>query len=193
MSTPKEARKLKLISSLFSPEEELVEKVIKQMEGYFGPVDWVSESLLFNRTKYYSREMGWPLYRRFTSFSNLIPPDSMVDIKLTTNRIENEHLAGKRRRINIDPGYIALERLVLATGKNYVHRIYLGKGIYADLTLIFHGGTFKPLAWTYADYADEKLIGYFTMVRGRYLQQLREERKAPECSSAIQYTGENYA
>jgi hypothetical protein len=177
MSTPKEAKKVKLISSLFSPEEELIGMVIKQMEGYFGPVEWISEKLFFKRTRYYAEEMGWPLYRRFTSFSRLIPPDSIADIKLMTNRIENEHLVDDRRRINIDPGYISLERLVLATGKNYIHRIYLKKGLYADLTLIFHAGTFKPLAWTYPDYANEKVIGYFNMVRNGYLQHLREEEK----------------
>ncbi len=175
MSIPQEAKKVKLISSLFSAQEELIESVIQQMEGYFGPVDWVSERLLFDRTRYYAKEMGWPLYRQFISFAKLISPDSIVDIKLVTNRIEREHLSERRRRINIDPGYITLERLVLATGKNYIHRIYLRKGLYADLTLIFHAGTFKPLRWTYPDYADEKVIGYFNMVRRGYLQRLREE------------------
>ena len=122
MSTPKEAKKVKLISSLFSSEEELIEKAIKQMEGYFGPIDWVSEKLVFNRTRYYAKEMGGDLLRRFISFSKLIRPDSIVDIKLMTNTIENEHLVDKRRKINIDPDYTSLERLVLATGKNYVHR-----------------------------------------------------------------------
>ena len=177
MSTPEEVTKVKLISSLFSQKEKLIENVIKQMEGYFGPADWVSEKLVFNRTRYYEKEMGWLLYRRFISFSKLISPDSIVDIKLMTNKIENEHLVDKRRKINIDPGYISLERLVLATGKNYTHRIYLTKGIYADLTLVFHAGIFNPLAWTYPDYADEKVIGYLNMVRNDYLQHLREEEK----------------
>ena len=177
MSTPKEAKKVKLVSSLFSPDEELIEKVIKQMEGYFDPVDWVSEKLVFNRTRYYEKEMGWPLYRRFISFSRLISPDEIVDIKLITNTIENEYLVDKRRKINIDPGYISLERLVLATGKNYIHRIYLKKGIYADLTLIFYAGTFKPLAWTYPDYAEEKVIGYFNMLRDRDLKHLTVVKK----------------
>jgi len=190
VSTPKEARKVKLINSLFSPEEKLVEKVIEQMEGYFGPVDWVSEKTVFNRTRYYAKEMGWPLYRRFISFSKLICPDSIADIKLMTNTIENEHIVDKRRKVNIDPGYISLERLVLATGKNYIHRIYLKKGIYADLTLVFHAGTFKPLAWTYPDYADEKVIAYFNMARNGYLQHLREEE--PEGCSQTQQ-GDNYA
>ncbi len=174
MSIPKEVKMVKLISSLFSSEEDLIERVIKYMETYFDSVDWVSEKLVFNRTRYYEKETGWPLYRRFISFSKLIYPDSIVDIKLMTNTIENEHLVNKRRRINIDPGYISLERLVLATGKNYTHRIYLTKGIYADLTLVFHAGTFKPLAWTYPDYANEKVIGYFNKARNGYLHHLRE-------------------
>ena len=162
-----------LIMSLFSREGKLIENVIKKMEGYFGPVNWISENFIFNRTRYYEREMGWPLHRRFIAFSELIRPDSIVDIKLMTNKIENDHLIDNKRKINIDPGYISLERLVLATGKNYTHRIYLGKGIYADLTLIFHSGTFMPLAWTYPDYSDEKVIACFNALRDDYLQQLR--------------------
>jgi hypothetical protein len=184
MSTPQGARKVKLISSLFSPEEALIDAVIKEMEEHFGPVDWVSGKLFFDRTRYYEREMAWPLHRRFVAFFNLIKPDSIVDIKLVTNRIEKEYLVNTKRRINIDPGYISLERLILATGKNYIHRIYLTKGIYADLTLIFHGGTFKPLAWTYPDYADERVIGMFNIVRSAYLQHIRENEhfESKDCS-----------
>ena len=193
MSTPKEGKKVKLISSLFSPEEDLIDKVIKQMEGSFGPVDWVSGKLAFDRTKYYAKEMGWPLWRRFISFSNLIMPNSIVDMKLATNAIENGHAVDKRRKINIDPGYVSLERLILASGKNYIHRIYLRKGIYADLTLVFHAGTFKPLPWTYPDYADEKIIGYFNIIRDGYLQCLRkEDRELFEGSASIQ-KGDKYA
>lgn len=180
MSTPEEAKEVKLISSLFSSEEDLIEKVIKQMEGSFGPVDWVSEKLAFDRTRYYAKEMGWPLWRRFISFSNLILPETLVDIKLATNTIENGHLVDRTRKINIDPGYISLERLILASGKNYIHRIYLREGIYADLALVFHAGTFKPLPWTYPDYADEKIIGYFNMIRNAYLQHLRKGERGLE-------------
>ena len=168
---------VKLIASLFSSNEALIEKVIEQMQRYFGKVDWVSEKLLFNRTRYYEKEMGWPLYRRFLSFAKLISADSLPDVKLETNRCENTHSADARRMINIDPGYISPERLVLATGKNYIHRVYLTKGIYADLTLVFHAGTFTPLVWTYPDYADVRVISYFNTVRNDYLENLRKEGK----------------
>ncbi len=174
MSQPQETKKVKLISSLFSPDGALIDTGIKEMEQRFGPVDWVSEVLAFNRTRYYEKEMGWPLYRRFISFLRLIMPESIADIKLITNELEKEHLDKEKRKINIDPGYVTLERLVLTTGKNYSHRVYLKKGIYADLTLIYHDGTFKPLSWTYPDYAEEKVIGLFNGLRSGYLQHLRE-------------------
>ena len=177
MSIPKEPPKVKLISSLFSPDEDLLSEVMQEMEGHFGPTDWKSEKLIFDRTRYYANEMGWPLYRRFISFSRLIAPDALVDTKLLTNTLEQAHLVKASRTINIDPGYLSLERLVLATGKNYIHRVYLNRGIYADLTLVFHAGTFKPLPWTYPDYADERVIRHFNMLRSEYLYSLREGRK----------------
>ena len=78
-----------------------------------------------------------------------------------------------RRTVNIDPGYICLERLVLATGKNYTHRIYLSRGIYADLTLVFHRQSFRTLPWTYPDYADPSAVEVFNALRERYKAQLR--------------------
>ena len=173
MSSPRDAEDVKLISSLFSPHKELIVSVIAEMEQIFGPTDWISPELFFDRTKYYAKEMGWPLHRRFVSFERLIRPLGIVEIKLTTNRIENDNLQDGKRQINIDPGYISLERLVLVTGKNYGHRIYLSKGIYADLSLIFHQGSFGPLQWTYKDYASPEIIAFFNNVRERYKRQLR--------------------
>ncbi len=173
MSTPSESEDVKLISSLFSPKKELIRRVIEELEEVFGPRDWISPDLLFERTKYYAREMGWPLYRHFVSFKDLIRPEDIVGIKIKTNEIENRYLDKGNRRINIDPGYVALERMVLATGKNYTHRIYLSKGIFADLTLVYHRGTFTPLEWTYRDYAESEIIGYLNDIRERYKNQVR--------------------
>ena len=173
MSQPREPEKVKLISSIFSPEESLIDQVISHMLNAFGPTDWVSPPLSFDRTRYYEREMGWPLYRRFITFEQLIHPDQIVRIKLETNDIEQRHEQAGRRSVNIDPGYVSLERLVLATGKNYTHRIYLSHGIYADLTLVYQKGSFRPLVWTYKDYADLQVIQWFNELRERYKRQLR--------------------
>ncbi|MFH1349683.1 MAG: DUF4416 family protein [Pseudomonadota bacterium] len=173
MSNPHKAEDVKLISSLFSSQKALIENVLHELEGIFGPSDWTSPGLLFDRTRYYEKEMGWPLHRRFVSFRKLIRPEDIVDIKLTTNGVEKRYLQDEGRMINLDPGYISLERLILATGKNYTHRIYLSKGIYADLTLVFKKASFVPLQWTYRDYADPVIVGYFNEIRERYKRQLR--------------------
>jgi hypothetical protein len=181
MSIPNVAEDVKLICSLFSSDQELIDKVINELEMLFGPTDWISPWLLFDRTRYYEKEMGWPLHRRFISFRDMIKPEAIVEKKLATNIIENKYAKEDgTRNINIDPGYVALERLVLATGKNYTHRIYLSHGIYADLTLIFHGKSFKALEWTYRDYGDQAAIDYFNEVRRKYKAQLRGMTLQPE-------------
>jgi len=173
MSQPKAPPKVKLIASIFALDEEYITGAIQDLSDLFGPIDWISELIPFNRTKYYEREMGWPLIRRFISFEMLVDPGDIADIKLKTNRLETKYSIDNKRCVNIDPGYVALERLVLATGKNYTHRIYLKDGIYADLTLIFQKGSFSPLPWTYPDYKEEKIIQWFNKVREKYKDQLR--------------------
>jgi hypothetical protein len=96
----------------------------------------------------------------------------LADIKCFTNDLEDRSSAEGKRLINVDPGYLLPERFVLATGKNYTHRIYLKAGIYADLTLIYYKGQFRPLEWTYPDYAGEPVIGFLESVRDKYLYQL---------------------
>ena len=177
MSHPQEPYKVKLIISLFSSEKDLISAIIKDLEAMNGKPDWFSPELFFDRTRYYAKEMGWPLHRRFIAFERLIPPDQLVDIKLNTNGIEEQYRVSGKRRINIDPGYISAERLILATGKNYTHRIYLSRGIYADLTLIFQRGSFRSLGWTYPDYSDPGTIEWFNEVRARYMKQLKEGDK----------------
>jgi hypothetical protein len=173
MSAPRESDRVKLITSLFSAEKELIDQVIAELKETFGAMDVITPWLMFDRTRYYEKEMGWPLYRRFVTFRDLIPPEDLVNKKLATNSIEERYTITGKRRINIDPGYICLERLVLATGKNYTHRIYLGHGIYADLTLVFNKGTFKSLEWSYRDYADQESIAFFNNEREKYKNQLR--------------------
>ena len=173
MSNPRESDKVRLFSSLFSTEKDLIDKAIDELIELFGPPEVITPWLMFERTRYYEKEMGWPLYRRFVTFRELITPEDLVNKKLSTNNIETKYSIDGKRRINIDPGYICLERLILATGKNYTHRIYLSHGIYADLTLVFNKGTFKPLEWSYPDYSDNESIEFFNNEREKYKIQLR--------------------
>ncbi len=174
MSIPQPPRPARLVIGLYMKDQALLEPLATILSEKFGPVEMVSEWLPFDYTDYYTREMGSPLFRRMLSFRNLIEQTDLPDIKLFTNRLESEYSDGNLRRVNIDPGYMLMERFVLATGKNFTHRIYIGKGIYADLTLIYQKGDFRTLPWTYPDYADERMISHLRRIRGRYAEDLKK-------------------
>ena len=172
MSVPREPKPAKLVISTFMQDKQLLQEAVRSLSESFGSVDMVSPWLPFDQTDYYTAEMGAPLFRRFISFDELIQQDDLADIKRHANDLEGQFAKQRKRLVNIDPGYMLAERFVLATGKNYTHRIYLRAGIYADLTLIYHNGRFRPLDWTYPDYAGEATINFLQSIRDRYMFQL---------------------
>jgi hypothetical protein len=173
MSQPKPGLPVKPLVSLILAREDLGPSVLARLMDYFGPPDLVGPLRPFTDTDYYTPEMGPGLGRLLASFLHLAEPARLQDWKVFTNRVEQEFALGDRRLVNLDPGYVAAERLVLATGKNYSHRLYLDNGIYGDLTLIYQGGAFQPLPWTYPDYASGALPALLARVRQKYLWQLK--------------------
>ena len=167
---------VKLIMSLISSDDRLLHQVIEVLGERYGEVDFTSDILPFDFTDYYCAEMGEGLFRRFVTFDPLIPREHLVRIKQETNGIEEQFSVEGKRRINIDPGYICAEHLILATTKGYTHRPYLGEGIHADLTLIYREGKFRPLDWTYPDYASSPVREILQGVRKRYVQELQEAK-----------------
>ncbi len=173
MSCPKEAKPAKLVIGLLLNNKALLPDIAERLEDKFGPIDMISGWMDFNYTDYYAEEMGTPLYRRMLSFKGLIEQQDLSQIKLQTNRLEKSYAHAEKRCINIDPGYLLYARFVLATGKDYTHRIHIGSGIYGDLTLVFQKGAFQSLPWTYPDYSDAEMIGFLTQVREKYGADLR--------------------
>ncbi|MFQ6617158.1 MAG: DUF4416 family protein [Fidelibacterota bacterium] len=168
---------VKLFAAVMVQKEELFSIAEEHLERSLGPVDTKSEVYPFNHTDYYSNEMGRDLLKRIVSFKELRSPDNIHRVKITTNNIEKS-LAGRvkkklLRNVNIDPGYMTLEKVVLLTTKNYDHRIYLADGIYAEVTLRYRQGTFRPMEWTYPDYRMEAVKGYFNTLRKEYIRQLK--------------------
>ena len=165
---------VKLIVGMISAKEDLFKKVEGKMEQKFGLIDFQSSFLPFTYTRHYESEMGKNLKRKFFSFCSLIDPEEIAEVKLFTNELEQSFLYpnSKKRCINIDPGYLSFSKLVLATTKNYAHRIYLSKGIYAEITLRYEKGKgFKPLKWTYPDYRSEVYLQIFQQIRRIYRGQ----------------------
>ena len=146
----------------------------RELHSRWGELDYVSEPFPFTQSSYYDQELGTPIMRRLISFCRLVPQDRLPEIKLGANALEDMWRdAAGNRQVNLDPGLLCLERLVLATGKNFTHRVYLGQGIFADLTLIFQKGGWQTLPWTFPDYAGSHIQSLLTQMRARYKQRLR--------------------
>lgn len=173
MSRPRPPQPAKLVIGLFTSAKRHAAEVCNQLQSVYGPVDLVSRWFDFAFTDYYRQEMGAPLFRRVFAFERLIPQQHLAMIKCHTNALETALSRDGRRRVNIDPGYLLYERFVLATGKNYTHRIYIGCGIYADLTLIYQKGAYRPLPWTYPDYATSEILDFLLEVRRLYAENVK--------------------
>ena len=126
-----------------------------------------------------AEEFGPGLQREFLSFEKLMDPGMLADVKLLTNALEQRWSLAGRRPINLDPGYISPEKLVLATTKNHGHRIYLGRGVYAEVTLAYRNKAYRPWPWTYPDYRSEAYLEIMQAIRRVYMGQLRELHRDP--------------
>ncbi len=148
------------------------------LEEIFGTIILKSHSFPFHETDYYRNEMGESLIRVWVAFDRLIDPDMIVDIKQHCNQIERDRFSSSgKRRVNIDPGYLTLGKVVLATTKNNQQRLYLGSGIYGEVTLRYIHKSYKPWEWTYSDYRRSEALNFFLQLR-TILKRLLRERSA---------------
>jgi len=187
MSQPRPPKPAKLVISCLTKDKKVFGEVAQRLSESFGQPDVISQWLAFENTDYYKPEMGAPLFRRLMAYHDLMEQEGLPDVKIMTNALENRFATAGKRLVNMDPGYLLAERFVLATGKNYAHRIYLRAGIYGDLTLVYHKGGFQGLDWTYPDYAGEGIISFLQCVRDRYMYQIKESgHQRPEVAKTRQ-------
>ncbi|MGB2598843.1 MAG: DUF4416 family protein [Candidatus Omnitrophota bacterium] len=165
---------VKLVASIIFKDENSREAALSKLKNLYGELEPLEKLIPFDYTDYYYEEMGRPLMRKLVCFKKLAGMENISRIKLKTNRIEKHACAGKKRTVNIDPGYVTEAKLVLLTTNDYTHRVYLGRRIFAESTLFFKDGKFEPWPWTYPDYASEELTSYFEKVREIYLQDVKK-------------------
>lgn len=158
------------IGALFSDENRLQEAIC-EAEIPFGIIDLVSDDFPFDITDYYNAEMGTPIYRRFVSFSKLSAPDFLAEAKILTNAIENKLKLHDQRKVNLDVGYIDYDKVVLASAKYGIHKVYLTQGIYADLTLHYSKGRYQPYDWAFQDFKRDVYLPFFLKMREIYKRQ----------------------
>lgn len=176
MGTIRDVLKVKPICAVtFQPRIEL-SQIVRALQSILGSVEDQSTIFDFSFSDYYREEMGTGLKKVFMSFQNSIHPSELPGKKLETNALEDRWSVKSERRVNLDPGYITGAKLVLASTKNFSHRIYLEDGIYGDLQLRFRQNRFHPNEWTYPDYQTELAFSFFRKVREKYIQQGQSEK-----------------
>ncbi len=155
-------------------EDFLPQELLPRLEPSLGMIALQSEPYEFSQfTSYYEKEMGFPLFKSFLFFEILREPEFLVELKHLCFYLEREFSEEEKRLVNLDPGYLTLSKVVLSTFKDYAHRIYLGRGVYAEVEYVYWEGSFQVLPWTYPDYQEEKVIAMFNRAREFYKERLR--------------------
>ena len=183
MGAARQPLPVKLICGMIAGRADLFGEAEARLAALYGPVDGRSDVMAFDLTDYYSEEMGQGLLRQFVTFQELIDPGRLARIKLETNEIERGFHASSagapRRRINLDPGYLTAAKFVLATTKDFAHRVYLSDGIYAEVTLGFRKSGCVSFDWTYPDFRSPRYAPFLLEARRRYMAEVDERPKPP--------------
>jgi len=172
---------VKLIIAVMAADRKCLSAALDAIVAEFGTTDFVSDVWPFDQTDYYKEQTGPHILKQFVSVEDLIDPGELARIKHKTNKIEQKqaeqlHSEGIvwPRPINLDPGIIEPSKLILASTKNYSHRIYIGQGMYAEVTLTFHKGKWQSFPYTYPDYKQPGYHEFFSKVRTRLIEQRKD-------------------
>ena len=175
----KDPKPVKSIVGILAANQDCLRTAREALAAEFGKADFVSDIWPFTQTDYYKDQTGENILRQFVSIEELIDPGALATLKHRANKLEQNLAADLAldlpRPINLDPGIIEPSKLILASTKNYSHRIYIGDKIYAEVTLIFDKGRWRPLEHTYPDYRQQCYFDFFDKVRTRLLEQLKSK------------------
>ncbi|MDD3966822.1 MAG: DUF4416 family protein [Candidatus Neomarinimicrobiota bacterium] len=169
----KTVQPVKLVMGIILAAQEDPAVFTLHLQRVFGKQDFQSPAYAFDLTDYYAPEMGAGLIRIFTAYQKLIEPDDLAEIKRLCNVIEQHFALAGKRVVNLDPGYLDLDKFVLASAKYGRQKICLGKGIYADPTLYYFDKSFHAHEWSFPDFKSGRYDADFLTLRQRYKQQLR--------------------
>ena len=168
---PQEPGFVKLFTGILYSEIAILTRALEMLQERNGEIDYRSRSFEFDITDYYVSEMGSPISRLFVSFDNLIHPKEIARIKVETNEIEDRLSVEEKRKVNLDPGYMDYDKVVLASVKYNGQKIYLDHGIWADLTLHYEKGKFDPYPWSFPDFKQGLYDEVFLEIRQRFKVQ----------------------
>lgn len=165
-----------LIAVLYRDADSLA-AVTTDLVTRWGAIDFEGADHPFDVTDYYEPEMGTPLMRRLLAFEKLYPPTLLIDMKLECNRIEDLLAINGKRTVNLDAGYLDHNKYLLASAKEAGQKIYLDKGIYADLSGRYKAGKYQPFEWSFPDFRDGRYDGELLAIRKLYMEQVKPARR----------------
>jgi hypothetical protein len=173
MGTVHPPGQVKLFCALLLAPTFPIDEIETVLAETYGGIVLRSMPMPFTQTTYYEREMGANLTRLYVAFDPLISMAALATVKHMTNQLETTWSQPQgRRRVNIDPGYLDLAKVVLASTKDHSHRLYIGEGIFAEVTLRYRQHAFQPWEWTYKDYKTQATLTFFHQLRALYKHQL---------------------
>ena len=183
MGETKAPHPVKLLVGMLAQQASWLDAAERHLADAFGPIDLASDLIPFDFTDYYAPEMGPGLLRKFVTHERVLSPGELASVKVATTDIEErlaaELAADVPRPVNLDPGYLDLGKLVLATTKDRSHRIYIGQRIFAEVTLHFTEGQWQTWPWSYPDYHRPEYHAFFMQVRERLKEQRRQTADPP--------------
>jgi len=171
---------VKLFIGVLVSNSKFIPEIENRLTAAYGSIDHRSDVIPFDFTDYYEAEMGDLIDRVFFSFERLIEADQLPEIKRQTNQLEDELApllrtpnTNVKRPVNLDPGYLEQAKVILASTKNFYHRMYLGGGIFGEVTMHFKNNTYQFFPWTYPDYQSKDYQDFFLRMRQILRSQLR--------------------
>jgi hypothetical protein len=174
LGTAATPHKVRLLFAVLYADTAQIEAIFTLLDREFGKRDQLYGPVPFSWTEYYSDEMGSALHKVYFNYTDSIDRDRLPSIKNLTNSIERQYAGpGRNRTVNIDPGYVARDKVVLATTKDFYHRLYLADGIFGEVTLHYRKGRFRYFSWTYPDFRNPEVMRFLERIRAPLVQQLR--------------------
>ena len=173
MAQPCDAEPVKLFVAALYACEDALRTAVSSTESAWGEIDYTGPDHPFDPTDYYEPEMGKNLRRRLISFRKLFPPERLCEAKHTSNDIENRYAVETGRLVNLDVGYLDLNKIVLASFKGAGQKIYLGGGAWADMIARYRDGRYQPFEWTFPDFKDGRYDAELKAIREILREQLR--------------------
>ena len=169
-----ESPQVKMVMGIIHPTElEPSIGIYELLADEFGPIDYKGPFISFADTPYYEKEFGEQLVRRWIGFQELIFPENLPDLKLRSSKLEKKLSVGKSRQYNLDPGYLDSDKLVLASFKRGPFKLYMGKGVWADMLLSYAKGKFHAFPWSFTDFCDDRYHKSLTVMREKFKASLR--------------------